>query len=144
MNFFIEKDGNAMNLEDTISGGVHKWSENTKMAWMCETRIRTFMQMELEACLDEVDWMARCHNCATNNWSKEEYSPRSLPIHPDYIDNLQSRSVKVKKDTLPSTLKIILNMYYHFPAHQAPVTSPAVQPDGMTGRHRDGEHSPLE
>ena len=37
-----------------------------------------------------------------------------------------------------------LKTYYHLPAHQAPVTSPAVQPDGVVGRHRDGEHNPLE
>ena len=39
---------------------------------------------------------------------------------------------------------MILKMYYHLPAHQAPVISPAVQPDDMMGRHRDGEHNPLE
>ena len=48
MNFFIEKGGNAMNREETISGDndVHNWSEeDTKMARMRETRIMTFMQM---------------------------------------------------------------------------------------------------
>ena len=55
--FFIEKRENAMNREDTISGDdVPNWSEeDTKMARMRETKINTFMQMELEACLDEVD-----------------------------------------------------------------------------------------
>ena len=52
------------------------------MAWMRETRIRTFMQMELEACLDEVAWIIRCHNCAANNCSDEEYPSRPLPIIP--------------------------------------------------------------
>ena len=38
--------------EESISGDdVHYWSEeDRKMVWMRETRIRTFMQMELEAC----------------------------------------------------------------------------------------------
>ena len=54
-----------MNREEAISGDdVHNWSEeDMKMVWVCETRIRTFMQMELEACLDEIDWMVTCHNC---------------------------------------------------------------------------------
>ena len=88
--------------------------------------------------------MIRCHNCAAFNCSDEEYPARPFPIPPDYIDNLQSRLVKVKKGILPPTLKMIFKMYYHLPARQAPVTSPAVQPDDMTGRHRDGVHNPLE
>ena len=99
------------------------------------------MQMKLESCLDEVDWMIRCHNCATFNCPEEEYP---LPIPLDYIDNLQSRLVKVKKGILPLTLKMIIKTYYHILVHQAPVTSPAVQPDDMMGRHRDGEQYPLE
>ena len=87
--------------------------------------------------------MTRCHNCATNNCSEEEYLARPLPIPPDYIDNLQSRLVKVEKRSLPPTLKMILKAYY-LPARQALVTSPAVQPDDMMGRHRDGEHNRLE
>ena len=114
------------------------------MAWMRETRIRIFMPMELEACLDEVDWIIRCHNCAANNCSEEKYPARTLPIPPDDIDNLQSRLVKVKKGILPPTLKMILKTYYHLPARQALVTSLAVQPDDMMGRHRDGEHNPLD
>ena len=78
-----------------------------------------------------------------NNCSEGEYPPRSLPIPPDSIDNLQSRLVKVTKDILPSTLKMILKTYFNVPAHQALVTSPAVQPDVMMGRHRGGEHNPL-
>ena len=114
------------------------------MPWMRETRIGIFMQVELKACLDVVDWMIRCHNCAAFKCPQEEYPPGSLPIPPDYIVNLQSRLVKVKKGTLPSTLKMILKTYCYLPAHQAPLTSPAVQPDDMMGKHRDGEHNPLE
>ena len=90
------------------------------MAWMRETRIRTFMQMELEACWDELDWLIRCHNCAAYN-CPEEYPPRPLPIPPDYIDNLHSRLGKVRNGILLPTLKIILKTYYHLPAHQATV-----------------------
>ena len=58
---------------------------------MREKRIRILMQMELEACLDELDWLISFHNCAAYNCPQEEYPPRPLPIPPDYIDNLQSR-----------------------------------------------------
>ena len=87
------------------------------MAWIRETRIRTLMQMELEACKDEVDWLIRCDNCAAYNCPKEEYPPRPLPIPPDYIDNLQSRLGKVVKGILPPTLKMILKTYYQAPVH---------------------------
>ena len=58
------------------------------MAWMRETRIRTFMQMELEACWNELDWLIRCPNYAAYSCPEEEYPPRPLPIPPDYIVNL--------------------------------------------------------
>ena len=77
MNFFIEKDGNALNRKETVFGdGAHYWSdEDTKMAWMRKTRIRTYMQMELEACLDDIDWMVRCHNCEAFICPQEKNSP---------------------------------------------------------------------
>ena len=56
------------------------------------------------------------HNCAANNCSEEGYPPTPLPIPPIYIDNLQSRLVKVKKDILPPTLKMVFKTYYHLPA----------------------------
>ena len=101
------------------------------------------MQLELKACLDEIDWMISGHMCSANSCSEEEYPSRPLPIPPDYIDNLQSRLVEVKKGILPPTLKMF-KTYYHLPARQVPIPSPAVQPDDMMGRHRDGEHNPLE
>ena len=61
------------------------------------------MQLELKACLDEIDCMIRCRNCEAFNCPQKEDPPRSLPIPPDYIDNLQSRLVKVKKGILPPT-----------------------------------------
>ena len=111
---------------------------------MRETRIRTFIQLELKACLYEIDWTIRCHNCAANNCSEEEYPARPSPIPPGYIDILQSRLVKVNKGILPPSLKMIFKTYYHLPGRQAPVISPAVQPDDMMGRHLDEEHSLLE
>ena len=73
------------------------------MAFRRETRIRTFIQMELEACRDELSWLIRCHNCAAYNCPKEECPPRPLPIPPDHMDNLQSRLGKVMKGILPPT-----------------------------------------
>ena len=39
---------------------------------------------------------------------------------------------------------MILKTYYHILARKAFVTSSAVQPNVMVGRHRDGAHNPLE
>ena len=114
------------------------------MAWVREMKIRTFMQLELEACLDKINWMIRCHNCEAPNCPQEKYPSRLLPIPPDYIDNLQSRLIKVKKSMLPPTLKMILKTCYHPLARQALITSPTVQPDDTMGRHQDGEHNPQE
>ena len=98
MNFFQHGE-NATNTEESISGDdVHYWSEvDNKMAWIREPRIRIFMQMKLKACLDELDWLIRYHNCAAYNDPEEDYPPRPLPIPPDYIDNLQNRLVKAKR-----------------------------------------------
>ena len=128
MNIFIEQGEDATNPKKSISGDDFYYcsEEDTKMASMCEMKLRTFMQMELKACLDEIDWLIRCPNWAVNNCPEEEYPPRPLAIPPNYIDNLQSRLVKVTKNILSPTLNLILKTYYYFPAHQAPVTSPTV------------------
>ena len=84
------------------------------MAWSRETRIRTFMQMELESCRDEVDWLIRCHNCAVYNCPEGD-PPRPLPVAPDYIDNLRSRLGKVMKGISPTALMMILKTYYQAP-----------------------------
>ena len=122
MNFFIKTSG------DDISGdNAYYYSEkDAKMVWMRETWITTFMQLELEACLDEITWMIRCHNCEALNSPQDKYPARSLPIPPDYIDKLQSRLIKVKKSILPSTLKMILKTHYHLPARPTPITSTIV------------------
>ena len=88
--------------------------------------------------------MIRYHNCAANICSGEEYPARPLPIPSDYIDNLQSRLINVKKGILPPTLKIILKTYYYLPARQALIISPTVHLDDIMERHRDGEHNPPE
>ena len=99
-----------------------------------EERIRTFMQLELEACLEEVSWMLRCHNCEALDCPQEEYPARFLPTPlPSYIDNLQSRLIKARKGIFPASLKMILNTKYQLP----PETS--VQPDGMIGNIGPGK-----
>ena len=51
MNFFIENTGN------NISEDAQYSEEHKKMTWMREARKRTFMQLELEACQEEINWM---------------------------------------------------------------------------------------
>ena len=58
------------------------------------------MQLELEACLEEINWMIRCHNCEALNNPQEDYPAKPLPIPPNYIDNLQSKLIKVKNGVL--------------------------------------------
>ena len=132
---FIEKTENNLSEEDAQYS-----DEYEKMLWMREARIRTFMQLELEACQEEIIWMIRCHNCEALNRPQEEYPARPLPIPPNYIDNLHSILIKVQQGALPPTLKMILKTRYHLPA---PTTSPrTVQPDYVMRGHRDGDNSP--
>ena len=71
-----------------------------------EERIREFMQLELEACLEELNWMIRCHNCDALNCPQKEYPARLLPIPPpSYIDNLQSRLIKGTEGIIPGISK---------------------------------------
>ena len=112
MNFFIEKTGNDISDNDAQFYS----EEEAKMAWMHEARIKKFKQLELEACLKEMNWMLTCHICEALNCPQEEYPARPLPIPPDSIDNLQSRLIKVKNATLPPTLKMFLKTHYHLPA----------------------------
>ena len=57
--------------------------------WMQETRIRLFMQMELEACRDQIDWLIICYLCAVNDNPEEHCSPAPLSVPPDYHKNLE-------------------------------------------------------
>ena len=104
-------------------------------------RIRTFMQLELEVCLEELSRMIRCHNCEVLNYPQEEHPARLLPtLPPNYDDNLQSRLIKVHKGIFPVSLKMIIKTHYHLPVRRpAPQTS--VQPDDEIGGHRAGENS---
>ena len=99
-----------------------------------EARVRTFMHLGLEACLEEVSWIIRCHNCEGLNCPQEEYPARFLPTPPpSYIDNLPSRLIKARKGTFPASLKMILKTKYPLPVRRpAPETS--VQPDAARTR----------
>ena len=93
-----------------------------------EERIITFMQLELEACLEEVGWMLRCYNCEALDCLQEEYPARLLPTPPpSYIGNLQSRLIKVRKGICPASLKMMLNTKYQLPV-QRPAPETPVQP----------------
>ena len=110
--------------------------EYYKMIRAREERIRTFMQLELEACLEEVSWMLRCYYCEALGCPQEEYPARLLPTPlPSYIDNLQSRLIRARKGIFPASIQIILNTKYQLP----PETS--VQPDGIIKEHRARENS---
>ena len=116
--------------------------EYYKMMRTLEARTKTFMQLKLEACLEEVSWMIRCHNCEVLNCPQEEYPARLLPTPPpSYIDNLQSRLIKARKGIFLASLKMILKTKYPFPVRRpAPETS--VQPDDVIGEHQAEENSP--
>ena len=78
-----------------------------------EERTRTFMRLELEACLEEVSWMLRCHNCEVLDCPQKGYPGRLLPTPPpSYIDNLQSRLIRARKGIFPASFKIILQTEY--------------------------------
>ena len=116
--------------------------EYYKMMRAREERIRTFMQLELEACLEEVSWMLRFYNCKALDCPQEECPARLLPTPPpSYIDNLQSRLIKARKGIFPASLKMILNTKYQLPV-QRPAPETSVQPDGMIGEHWAGENIP--
>ena len=104
-------------------------------------RIRTFMQLELEACLEEVSWSIRCYNCEVLGCPQEEYPARLLPtLPPSYEDNLQSRLIMAQKGIFPASLKMILKSEYQLPVLR-PVPEISVQPDSVIGEHRAGENS---
>ena len=116
--------------------------EYFKMIRAREERIRTFMRLELEACLEEVSWMLRCYNCEVLDCPQEEYPARLLPTPPpSYIDNLQSRLIRARRGTFPASLKMISKAEYQ-PSVLRPVPKTSVQPDDMIREYRVGENSP--
>ena len=107
--------------------------EYFKMVRAREDRIRTFMQLELEACLEEVCWSIRCYNCEVLGCPQEEYPARLLPtLPPNYEDNLQNRLRR-----FPASFKMILNSEYQLPS----VSQVSVQPNSVIGEHRAGKYS---
>ena len=66
---------------------VNEHDEYFKMMRAREDRIRTFMQLELEACLEEVSRSIRCYNCEVLGCPQEKYPARLLPtLPPSYED----------------------------------------------------------
>ena len=101
-----------------------------------EDRIRTFMQLELEACLEEVRWSITCYNCEVLGCPQEEYPARLLPtLPPNYEDNLLNRLGRAQKGIFPASLKMILNSDYQLPALRS-ASQVSVQPDSVTEEHR--------
>ena len=115
--------------------------EYFKMMRAREDRIRTFMKLELEACLEEVSWSIRCYNCEVLGCPQEEYPARLLPIlPPNYEDNLQNRLIMAQKGIFPPSLKMILKSEYQLPV-LCLVPEIYVQPDSVIREHRAGENS---
>ena len=115
--------------------------EYFKMVRAREDRIRTFMQLELEACLEEVSWSIRCYNCEVLGCPQEEYPARLLPtLPPNYEDNLQNRLIIAQKGILPASLTMILKSEYQLPVLR-PAPEISVQPDSVIGEHRAGANS---
>ena len=112
---------------------VHE-HEYFKMMRAREDRIRTFTQLELEACLEEVSWSIRCNNCVVLGCPQEEYPARLLPtLPPNYEGNLQSRLIMAQKGIFPASLKMILKSEYQLLVLR-PVPEISVQPRGTSGR----------
>ena len=119
---------------------VHE-HEYFKMLRAREDRIRTFTQLELEACLEEVSWSIRCYNCEVLSCPQEEYPARLLPIlPPTYEDNLESRLIMAQKGIFPAFYKMIFNSEYQLPVLR-PAPQIPVQPISVIGEHRAGENS---
>ena len=115
--------------------------EYFKMMRAREDRIRIFMQLELEAYLEEVSWSIRCYNWEVLGCPQEEYRPRLLPtLTPNYEDSLQNRLITSQKGIFPASLRMILKSEYQLPVLR-PVPEISVQPDSVIGEHQAGENS---
>ena len=110
--------------------------EYLKMVRAREDRIRTFMQLELEACLEEVRWSITCYNCEVLGCPQEEYPARLMPtLPPDYEENLTNRLRRAQKGILSASLRMILNSDYPQSVLRYGSQVP-VQPDSVTEEHR--------
>ena len=120
---------------------VNEHDEHFMMVRAREDIIRTFMQLELEACLKEVCWSIRCYNCEILGFPLEEYPARLLPtLPPTYEDNLQNRLRRAQKSIFPASLKMILNSEYQLPVLRS-VSQVSVQHESVIGEHRAGKYS---
>ena len=85
--------------------------------------------------------MIRCHHCEALKCPQEEYPTRLLPTPPpSYIDNLQSRLIKVQKEIFPASLKMILKTNYQLLVRR-PAPETLVHPNDVIGEHRAVENS---
>ena len=117
----------------TVFVNEHEYFEMVRAR---EDRIRTFMQLELEACLKEVRWSITCYNCEVLGCPQEEYPARLLPtLPPDYEVNLTNRLREAQKGILPASLRMILISDYPLPRLRSASQVP-VQPDSVTEEHR--------
>ena len=106
-------------IEHRVSG-IILCSEERKLMWMHETRIRLFTQMALEACRDKYNSLLRFHHCAVNN-CPEEYCPhRLLPIPRHYVKNLVEIWETVRKGILPPPLKKFIKTRHPLSPQQRP------------------------
>ena len=99
--------------------------------WMRETRTRLFIQMELEAQRDELDWLIISYLCAVNDNTLEYCAPMYLPVTPGYHTKLGKRAQMAAKGIIPPALEMILETRHPLPAqHQSqPVLPPSeIQP----------------
>ena len=131
------------NTGSVISENAQSYSqEYYKIMRKREATIREFMKLEHEACLEEVNSMIRRHNCEALNCPQEEYPAGPLrTTPPSYINNLQSRLIKVQKGTFPASLKMIFKANYHLPVRR-PAPKISVKPDDMIEGHRAEGNSP--
>ena len=83
----VKKNDKMTFIEKSVSGMIPRSEEEKKIMRMRETRTRFFMQMELEACRDELDWLIRGCVYAVNDYLEEYCPPIPLPIPPATIKN---------------------------------------------------------
>ena len=81
------------------------------MTWMRETRIKIFMQIELEAYRGALNWLLRCHDCVVNI-AEEEYPSMPLPIPSGYAKNLARRVEMGEKGKLSPNFNVVLKKSY--------------------------------
>ena len=109
-----------MNPEGLISGIIvsNFSGDGRTIVRIRETKIRLIMEMGLEECRKELDWLLKG---LVDNCPEEDYLPMFLPIRPDYAKKLARRAEMAKKSILPPSYKMDLNKYFPLPVRQSPV-----------------------